>query len=49
MNDRFRNVALTSRGMSMTGQERQALSHLLEPTDNAVHRLLKLMVDTRAA
>jgi cell division protease FtsH len=49
MSDRFRNVALTSRGMSMTGQERQEPSfqrEYAESTQQYVDEEIARIIDT---
>jgi cell division protease FtsH len=52
MSDRFRNVALTSRGMSMTGQERQEPSfqrEYAETTQQYVDEEIARIIDTEYA
>jgi cell division protease FtsH len=52
MSDRFRNVALTSRGMSMTGQERQEPSfqrEYAESTQQYVDEEVARIIDTEYA
>ena len=52
MSDRFRNVALTSRGMSMTGQERQEPSfqrEYAESTQQYVDEEIARVIDTEYA
>jgi len=52
MSDRFRNVALTSRGMSMTGQERQEPSfqrEYAESTQQYVDEEIARIIDTEYA
>jgi len=52
MSDRFRNVALTSRGMSMTGQERQEPSfqrEYAESTQQYVDEEIARIIDVEYA
>jgi cell division protease FtsH len=52
MSDRFRNVALTSRGMSMTGQERQEPSfqrEYAETTQQYVDEEIARIIETEYA
>jgi cell division protease FtsH len=52
MSDRFRNVALTSRGMSMTGQERQEPSfqrEYAESTQQYIDEEIARIIDTEYA
>jgi cell division protease FtsH len=52
MSERFRNVALTSRGMSMTGQERQEPSfqrEYAESTQQYIDEEIARIIDTEYA
>jgi len=52
MSDRFRNVALTSRGMSMTGQERQEPSfqrEYAESTQQYIDEEIARIIETEYA